>query len=59
MKESFEGRIQVTPKMGSLSFLFFAVIILFVTGQLLRGLLIFLVDLMLRDWIGYLTLLSC
>jgi NAD(P)-dependent dehydrogenase (short-subunit alcohol dehydrogenase family) len=36
-----------------------AVIISFVTGQLIRGLLIFLVDLVLRDWIGYLTLLSC
>ena len=59
MKERFESRIQVAQKMGSFGFLCFAVIISFVTGQWIRGLVIFLVELMLRDWIGYLTLLSC
>jgi hypothetical protein len=59
MKERFESRIQVAQRMGSFGFLSFAVIISFVAGQWIRGLVIFLVELMLRDWIGYLTLLSC
>ena len=59
MKERFESRIQVAKKMGSLGFLCFAVIISFVIGQWIRGLVSFLLELMLRDWIGYLSLLSC
>jgi len=59
MKERFESRIQVAQKMGSFGFLCFAVIVSFVIGQWIRGLVIFFVELMLRDWIGYLTLLSC
>ena len=59
MKERSESRIQVAQKVGSFGFLCFAVTISFVAGQLIRGLVIFLVELMLRDWIKYLRLLSC
>ena len=59
MKERSESRIQVVQKVGSIGFLCFAVTISFVTGQWIRGLVILLVELMLRDWIEYLKLLSC
>jgi len=59
MKERFESRIQVAQKMGSFGFLCFAVTISFVTGQWIRGLVILVVELTLRDWMGYLKLLSC
>ena len=59
MKERFESRIQVAQKMGCFGFLCFAVTISLVTGQWIRELVIFLVELMLRGWIGYLKLLSC
>jgi hypothetical protein len=59
MKERIESRIRVAQKMGNFGFLCFMVTISLVTGQLIRGLVIFVVELMLRDWIGYLKLLSC
>ena len=59
MKERFESRIRVAQKMGSFGFFCFALTISFVTGHWIRGLVISVVELTLRDWIGYFKLLSC
>jgi hypothetical protein len=59
MKEGSESRIQVAQKVASFGFLCFVLTISFVTGQWIRELVIFFVELMPRDCIEYLKLLSC
>jgi hypothetical protein len=59
MKTRFRKRVQVGEELGRLSRVGFAVAFSFLLGQLMRGLAIFTVNWMLRDWKEYLALLSC
>jgi hypothetical protein len=45
--------------LGTFSHICIALAFCFFMGQLMRGLAIFTVEWMLRDWKDYLTLLSC
>jgi hypothetical protein len=55
MKALFAGRSRLVQKLGSSGFICFAITMSFLTGHCIRGLLIFNLDFMLRDWVGYLS----
>ena len=59
MKALFDGKTRVTQKLGTFGVFFIAVAASFLLGQCIRALLIATLEFILREWIGYLTLLSC
>jgi hypothetical protein len=59
MKEIFQGRVEDARRLATFTFIGFAAAVSFLMGYCIRSLVILGVGLIVRYWIGYLTLLSC